>query len=294
MSMIESILVPLDGSAVSARSLGCVMWLAGRLDASVHLLSAGRAELPVHDALRRLQVPEVFWSSVTLHRTDQPPEQGVLDAVEAYGVGLVVMTARGAAADRPLPPDDPLSELGHVTRWIAERCSVPVMVVPMSYEERLPWTRALVPVSGEAEADEVLDLAVRLSHAVGMVVTAVHVVEDDGASGLAAHARYADAPHHEYPSRLQSLVERGLPDSTASETGCIDDVVLSRGDVADELLALVHDREADLLIIGWHGTFLAGHAGILRTLLRDASCPILLMKPAPRATFRLKVGEEIE
>lgn len=294
MSMIESILVPLDGSAAAARVLGCATWLAERLGAAVHVLSAGSPALPPAQALRRLRVPERDWSKVTLHHSDGPPEQSVLELVDACGIGLVAVSARGAQAEVSEEPG-PLAGLGHVARWIAEHSPVPVLLVPPGYREGLPWTRALVPVSGEADADEVLSYAARLSCALGLTTTAVHVMRaDDGDIGLAAEARYADEPHHEYPARLQRLVERGLPGCSAREAACIEDVVLRRGDVAEQLLALMSDRSVDVLIVGWHGTLLAGHAGVLRTLLRRVRCPLLLVKPAPPAAFKLKVGDEIE
>ncbi len=295
MKPIDAILVPLDGSATAAGILGLVQWLAGRLNAAVHLLAAGNPELPVEDELRRLQVPAVYWPDVILHRSERPPEQCVLELVEACGVGLLAMSSHGEAADARGRKENPLGELGHVTRWVAEHSPVPVLVVPPGYQERLPWTTALVPVSGEAEADEVLGFAACLGSALGLTATAVHVLRpEDGGHGLAAEARYADAPHHEYPGRLQQIVERGLPGCTASEAECIEDVVLCRGDVAKELLDLVERRSADLVIVGWHGTFVAGHAGVLRALLRQAACPLLLVKPPPPAPFKLKVGEEIE
>jgi beta-phosphoglucomutase-like phosphatase (HAD superfamily) len=48
-----------------------------------------------------------------------------------------------------------------------------------------------------------------------------------------------------------------------------------------------------LLVIGWHGRFMAGHAAVLKHLVQVVTCPLLLVKPATRVPFRLKVGEEI-
>lgn len=295
MSRFDSILVPLDGSERSAASIGCAIWLARRLNATLHVLSAGQPGLPVQEELRRLNVPQEHWSGLTLHTAAEVPEQAVLDAVQRYGVGLVVMTARGGAAEDAADDGDPLKVLGHVSRWIAERSPVPVLVLPPTYEERLPWTTALVPLSGEPDADEVLTVAVQLSNALGMEAIAVHVVCAGGdAAGLAAEARYADAPHHEYPSRLHALIERGLPGCEPGEAACLSDVVLSRGDIAEELLKLMDERGVDLLVIGWHGRFLGGHAAVVKTLLGRTACPVLLVKAAPPAPFRLKVGVELE
>jgi len=295
MSAIDCILVPLNGSALSAQSLGCALWLAERLDAKLHVLSAAQPELPAREALERLQVPEAYWPRITLHVVPEFPERAVLDAVERYGAQLIVMTARGWHGEEAPEGDGPLKVLGHVTRWVVERSPVPVLVLPPSYRERLPWTAALVPISGEAEADEALSVAVRLGNALGLHVTAAHVLgAGDEETGLVGQTRYADAAHHEYPSRLQELVSRGLPSCEPSEAECLTDVVLSRGDIDAELGKLMQERRIDLLVIGWHGRFLAGHANVVKSLLGRIDCPVLLVKAAPHARFRLKVGEELE
>jgi nucleotide-binding universal stress UspA family protein len=182
-----------------------------------------------------------------------------------------------------------------VTQAVIERSPVPVLVLPPAYVEALPWERALVPMSGEAEADEALDLAVRLANALGLKVHVAHVADsEEGEAGLAAAARYADAPHHEYPHRLEELVRRALPQRTPEECRCIAAVALCRGDVPAELRALIGRERVSLLVVGWHGRFMAGHARVLKRLIRVITCPVLLVKPAARMPFRLKVGEEIE
>jgi nucleotide-binding universal stress UspA family protein len=296
MKLFPSILVPLDGSQTAAQSLGCAAWLAGRLEARLHILSATARELPAREALARLKVPEQWWPLITLHQAPAYPEDAIVAVIAQQDVRLVIMTARGHAADAPANHHpDPRQIVGHVTQAVIERSPVPVLVLPPAYIEALPWERALVPISGEPEADEALDLAVRLANAFEIKVHVAHVADSEAdETGLAAAARYADAPHHEYPHRLEELVHRALPQRTPEERRCIEAVALCRGDVAAELLALIGRERVSLLVVGWHGRFMAGHARVLKDLIQVITCPILLVKPAARTPFRLKVGEEIE
>lgn len=295
MTPIESILVPLDGSATSAGSLGSALWLARRLGATLHILSAGWPELPAREELGRLRVPEEAWPHVRLHQVESVPEQAVLDAIASYGANLVIMTARGAESEAPDGAIHPPEPVGHVTRWILEQSPVPVLVLPPAYRERLPWHNVLVPISGEPGADEALMAGVRLSNALGLQTIAVHVLSPGEAeTGLAAETRYPDSPHHEYPHRLQELVERALPGCSPGEARCLGDVVLCRGDVARELEKLIEERDIGLLVIGWHGRFLAGHANVVKYLVQRITCAVLMVKAAPPAPFKLKVGEELE
>jgi len=289
--------VPLDGSRVAARSLGCATWLAARLGARLHILSATPRERPAREELARLQVPEAHWPLVTLHQAPAYPEDAILAAVARHDVSLVVMSAVGETAEAaPLSSaGDSAGVIGHVTRAVLERSALPVLLLPPAYRETLPWERVLVPVSGEPEGDEALALAVRLANALGLEVHVAHVVDaDTGDEGLAARARYADAIHHEYPHQLQELVARALPHCDAAESHCIVEVALCHGDVAGELLGMIERERVSVLVVGWHGRFATGHAKILKRLIRSITRPVLLVKRTVRMPFRLKVGEEIE
>lgn len=295
MNPFPSILVPLDGSATAAGSLGVATWVAARLGARLHILSATAQTLPARAELERLRVPEEYWPHIELHQAPAYPEESILAAIARHGARLVVMTARGETAEMPeTAHPDPLKIVGHVARAVIEQSPVPVLLLPPAYRERLPWERALVPVSGEIEADEALTLAVRLADALDIKVHVAHVAgAKEGGEGLAAAARYADAPHHEYPGRLEELVNRALPQCTREECRRIEDVALARGDVAEELLKRIDEKGISLLVVGWHGRFMTGHARVLKHLVQVVTCPVLLVKPARRAPFKLKVGEEI-
>ncbi|HEY8370804.1 MAG TPA: universal stress protein [Thermodesulfobacteriota bacterium] len=293
MNPFPSILVPLDGSSTAARSLGCATWLARRLGSRLHVLNAGPDPLPAREALAHLKVPEEAWPLVVLHQAPTHPADAVLEAIAQYEIGLVVMTARGKTVEAE-ETGDTTRLVGHVTHAVLERSPVPVLLLPPAYREDLPWTRVLVPVSGEAEADAALTLAVRLAKALDLGVHVVHVIPpEDGEADLAARARYADALHHEYPCQLKEVVSRALADCTPEEHCRVEDVALSYGEVGTELLALIERKRVSLLVIGWHGCLASGRAPVLRRLIESVTAPLLLVKPAEPQPFRLKVGEEI-
>jgi nucleotide-binding universal stress UspA family protein len=294
MSPFPSILVPLDGSRTAARGLGCATWLASRLGAPLHIVTATPRQLPAREELAHLRIPEEHWPRIVLHQAAAQPEGAILMALERHRIGLVVMTARGEAAEAPAEPD-PAKIVGHVTRAVIERSGVPVLLLPSSYRETLPWERVLVPVSGEAEADEALVLAVRLACALDLEVHVAHVADPEGGDeGLATRARYADSLHHEYAGQLEELVKRALAQCGPEESHRIQEVALCHGDVAAELLKLIERKAVSLLAVGWRGRFLTGRARVLRQLIQTIASPVLLVQPEPRMLFRLKVGEEID
>jgi nucleotide-binding universal stress UspA family protein len=291
MSPFAAILVPLDSSPRALRSLGCTTWLASRLGAQVHILNVGEP-LSVGEALERLGVPEKYQSLFELHQVQGEADEEILAAVERYGIDLIVMTARGESAGvRSL--DEP-KVVGHVTREVIEDSRVPVLLLPPAYEESLPWRSVLVPISGEAATDEALTLALRLAHALDLAVTIAHVADGapSGGGGEAGMGRYDEA-HHEYAQMLNEFVARACPLCSAEERRRITGFHLCRGDVAQELLHLIDTERVNLLVVGWHGQFMTGHAEVLKTLIWQTRCAVLLVKPRPRDGFRLKVGDAL-
>lgn len=292
MTVFTSILVPLDGSSLATRSLGCATWLAARLHARLHVLSAQAPARAAREELARLRVPEAHWPLVTLHQAPSYPEDAILAAVDRHGVDLVVITASGRTAEARAA-DGPL--LGHVARAVVEGSRVPVLLLPPNYREALPWTRVLVPVSGEPQADEALAFAVRLAEAIDLTVHVAHVSDaDPHEASLHARARYADALHHEYHRQLDELVARALPLCERAECRRIEDVALCRGDIAAELLTVIERRGVDVVVVGWHGRLEPGRARVVRRLLERLTIPLLLVKPPARAPFRLAIGEDLE
>jgi nucleotide-binding universal stress UspA family protein len=222
------------------------------------------------------------------------PEDAILRAAQEYDIGLIIMSARGEAHDRTTPTALARDTVGHVTRTVIEQGSRPVLLVPAAYRERLPWTRVLVPLSGEAEVSPAAGIAVALANQLALTVRIAHVLDGpDGKSGLEATARYADAAHHEYPEQLAELVRRAVPTATPDECRRIEEVALLRGDIATELLRQIEGNDVSLIVIGWHGSLLSGHAKVIKSLLSVITCPILLVKAAPPSPLTLKVGSRI-
>lgn len=288
MSLIASILVPLDGSAQAARGLGVGSWLATRLGARLHVLNAGTAE-PRPELLARLKVPEKYHAVIELHQAEGEAAKAILAALVPLHVGLLVISGYGETSPSAAP--DPSHVLGHVSRQVIEDCRIPVLVLPPAYEELLPWHSLLVALSGEAAKDEVLAFALQLAQALDVRVSVAHVVE----SGVTAEAgtTIVDAPHHELAERLNELVACACPTCSPQERSRIVDFHLAHGEVASELVQLTELKQTGALVVGWRGQFMQGRAQILKALMSRVRCPVLLMQPHPKAPFRLKVGEAL-
>jgi nucleotide-binding universal stress UspA family protein len=299
MMPIASLLVPLDGSLQAAHSLSCATWLAKSLGPKLHILSATSHARPAREELARLRVPEACWHLIILHQAPQFPEDAILDVAAEHHVNMIIMSTQGQTAERTLPRQAPqqapsMPAIGHVTHAVLERSTVPVLLLPSTYHEVLPWKHVLVPMSGEAEEDEVLTTAVTLANTLALDVHVIHVLERLAREhGLANAARYSDAMHYEYPQRLAELVRRTLPNCAPNECRCVKDIALARGDVTMELREQIAQKKIGLLIAGWHGCLTTRRAEVIKKLLPTVTCPVLLIKCPRRERVRLRIGLEL-
>jgi nucleotide-binding universal stress UspA family protein len=291
MKHFASLLLPLDGSPEAAKAAGCALWLAQALGATLHVLHAAAQPLPERAALAQLHVPEAQRPQVILHQLPANADAAVLEAVTAHAVDLVIMSARGASASAGLR----LSErLGTVAQAVIERSPVPVLLLPARYREALPWTSMLAAASGEKAADQALEAATQLAAALQLKVTVMYAEEGTPDARSMPLGAYADAAHHEYPRRIEGLVERGLAGCTAEECCSVTQALLRHGDPAMVLLEQAARQASSVLALGWHGALGAGRALVLKRLLEEAECALLLVRKAERSSARLKVGEEID
>lgn len=291
MSRFASLLLPLDGSPEAAKGAGCALWLAEALGATLHVLHAAAQPLPGREALARLHVPGAQRAQVVLHQLPENAEAAVLEAITTYRVDLVVMSTRGesASAGLKLP-----QRLGMVAQAVIEHSPVPVLLLPMRYREVLPWTSMLAAASGEMAADQALEAATQLAGALQIKVMVVHAEDGPGAAGRMPLGGYADAAHHEYPRRIEEMLERGLAGCTPEECCFVDQVLLQHGDPAAVLLDQVVRHGSSVLALGWHGALGTGRALVLKRLLEEAECALLLVRKAEKSTARLKIGNEID
>lgn len=291
MKPIADILVPLDGSPTALKSLPVASWLASRLNAHLHILRAGTS-LPGASILAQLGIEKKYASIVDVHQAPAPAVEAILKAVEQYHIDMVIMTAQGESAQPESPESTQL--VGHVTREVIERISAPVLVLPRTYEEVLPWRSALVPMSGEPATDESLALALQLAHSLELSVNVAHITGAPPKEGETITGWYVDEIHHEFANMLNQLVARSCPMCSSAERSRVQAFHIKQGDIGDELLDMAERKSISLLVVGWHGEFMVGHAQVLKRLMREIRRPLLLVKPHPRGRFRLKVGEAFE
>lgn len=286
--MIDTILVPTDGSPGAEATIDHALEFARADGASVHALSvvaapdgpptltADQREELAADATRRGR-------EMTIRITDRAEERDVsasreiregvpyeeiLAAVDEHDVDLVLMGTHGrTGADR--------ARLGSTTERVIALADVPVLSVRLSDGEAAPvegYDRIVVPTDGSDAAERAAEAALDVASTYDATVHAVYVVDT---------TTYAleDAPRS-----IVGLLSEGGENATetiaelARERNLEATTAVRRGQPATMLLEYATSVDADLLAMGTRGQA-AGEGRLLGSttarVVRRSEIPVL-------------------
>jgi nucleotide-binding universal stress UspA family protein len=126
--------------------------------------------------------------------------------------------------------------------------------------------------------------AASLARKFGASIIAVHVIEPMvptvGYSGMTEPLPIADIA-----DQLETSAERELPRIAECEecAGLEIEEVIVHGEAAAEIVRVARDRSADLIVLSSHGRTGLGRilfGSTAEAVVRHASCPVLVVKPA--------------
>ena len=311
MSHISRILVPTDFSAASDDALAYARMLAGRFEASLHLVHAFEdpfttaafgvgVSTPLPLSLRenllreierrlaeRLPVEERTRLNGTVEIVAGAPARTIVEYSQSLGADLIVMGTHGRGGMAHLL-------LGSVAERVVRTSLCPVLTVR---EPRHAIQRILVPTDFSETADAALDYAALLAERFGATLQLLHVVPDPFLTeGLTSEAYIAEAPTVR-TALLQDaqarLAHRALP-AGVQKVPIERDVLFGQG--AGTIADFAAVRGMDLIVMGTHGRTGLAHlflGSVAERLVRTAPCPVLTVRrvkaaqPYPALTYEL-------
>ena len=305
-AMYQSLLVPIDGSAYSARALPVAAALARRTGATLELVIVhdpsayipfvpGEVAIPVYDQelvdAHRAQdqrhldeaVAQLAAAGITArgHLLEGTIVEALNEQVATARTDLVVMTTHGRSGFDRL-------RLGSVAASFLTRATVPVLLVrgalgdaSLTESAALPTGRLLVPLDGSPFSESILPHARRFAEATGMTMHLVGVsvphampMAPFGAESLLADDSALQA---EEAGRLTYLerIRASAPSGTTDEA--ITDMSVARA-----LLDVAEREEIGAIAMATHG-----RGGFKRLVLgsvadeviRHAHRPLLVYRP---------------
>lgn len=303
--MLRTILIPLDGSPLSERSLAIGCDLARRSGGAVHLV---RAHVPIGvigataegailsssllaaDEALRLRAAEYLtttaarlandWGvTVTPHVQDGSPAGLITEVAELVGADLIVMTTHGAGGFTP-------GWLGSVADSVIRHSYRPVLALPENDahlgEPFTPRT-LLVTLDGSEHSDAIIPVARDLAVAFGTELSLVRIV----APFVSGDVVSALSTEHPDPFGIDAEVvaaKEALDDiaATLRTSGIhVSTVVEVDRSPTRRLLAHIKSADPDCLAIATQGRGLSRLflGSVADKLIRSAGRPVLVLRP---------------
>jgi nucleotide-binding universal stress UspA family protein len=303
--MFKKILVPLDGSHLSARALPPAMALARETGSRVILLSVPVLKhmlvlnqysgsvgfLLPENSLRDSRLEMSSYLDTVAGRYQHPDLQIETQVVDGDEAGVIVDVAAREEVDLIVMSTHGRTGLQHwllgsVTERVLQDAPCPVLII----RGEAPISRIILPLDGSKLAEKALDPGLEIAGRLGARATLLTVLHDDDldaeeilrlekweaglgeqlkGSMLFTHERYLQGIVRDYGRRVEDLQVQ-------------IQISLTRGSVAKRILAFAQVCKADLLVMATHG-----RTGIRRWLygsvtekvLRGARCHMLIVRP---------------
>jgi nucleotide-binding universal stress UspA family protein len=266
------ILVPLDGSKQAMSALPVAKVLGEIERATLHILHIGEHKLTAEELRSRLGREAPALDGFTLDARVGTPDVQILRAAKEMKARAIVICKHSGAERGKM--------LGRTAMKVLHEADCPVFLVPPE-RGATPWhlQHVLVPHDGTPSTSAALQPAAELadrSHAELLVVHVTELKTAPAEAGSLTTPRYVDQPQHEWPAWSAEFLNR---------LACLCPLghlhvrmFLSHGDTAAEVLRLSESQSTDLIVLAWRGIWQAPRARTLKDILREARCPIMVVR----------------
>jgi nucleotide-binding universal stress UspA family protein len=257
------ILVPLDGSEQALAALPVARALGEIERSALHMLHVGDRK-PAGGALAI--------DGFTIDARIGAPATEILQAAGEMKPHLIVMCKHSGSRRGKL--------IGSTAMKVLHDAPCPVVLIPPE-RGATPWHlhHILVPHDGTPTTSAALPPAAELAQRAHAELLVAHVTDHQAAStepGSLNAPRYVDQPQHEWPAWTSEFIQR---------MACVCPldhlhvrINLSHGDPAAEILRLSERQATDLIVLAWRGRWEAPHAATMKDILREARCPIMVLR----------------
>ena len=281
-NVTRTVIVALDGSREAARAVPLARAVAAQLGASlaaVHVAAPGMDEGAAR-ASAGLDAPGL--EDVTLRARTGDVAQAILDEIARPDVVLAVMTTVAAG--------DPERALGGIAMTVLTNTTRPVIVLRPECgcdpaDTATPLTHLLVPLDGTRETAWALRPAAPLALELGAALDVLYIATlGDGRPAqpdAVIGARYVDQSHHEWRTWSGEMQQRLLFECAGVSPSLEVSVFVQAGEPGREIVRFAQEHRDDAIVLVRQSKLEAGRAETLRHVLREASCPLLVVGGAP-------------
>lgn len=274
----KCLLLPLDGSENSLKALAPAIVLSKALASTLHIIHVSDAKLDHDELITKLGLPREGIAGSTIDSITGDPVEEILRRSE--NVEYVVMATRGQGGCQG-------KMAGSVAEQILHRSDSNVLVIPPRASGFKAISRVVVPLDGTPSAADAMPAAFAIARATGASISILHIppVKSTKRENLEPGSLFVEEMldesegirdikdefldrfvrrHHNYGPDLRVTLELGV------------------GHPSQAIIDTVRNLDADLIVAGWHGTLELGHAQTLKSLVCQATKPLLAIRVGAR------------
>jgi nucleotide-binding universal stress UspA family protein len=264
---LAAVLVPLDGSELSIRTLPVAHSLALRIGGDVVLLSAVDSEDEV--AEREAELAGIELLGVQVRRSvvvDRDPAGAIHNALKALGAAVACMASHGRGRTAAL--------IGSVATEVVARGHDPVVVVGPLVGERRMGAGVLACVDDSPASHALLPVGIRWARLLGEPLTVLTVAEPVPPPLDERPARRAFGPDGDVEAFLEAvvgLVRQEAPDVPVATAAVYDPISPAEG-----VAVYLDEHPAHLLVVSSHA-----RSGLARVVFGSVAADIVHRSPFP-------------
>lgn len=272
------ILVPLDDSIEAKAALPVARLISDLMGATIRVLHVSDEHRNRWELLHRLKLGRrQETAGLIIDQVSGVAAEEIVRSAVKQQVMLVVMTTRGQTAyeGRVLRP---------VPEHVVQKVTCPAILVRPEIGPRIARMKTLrhilLPLDGRPCMMEVVGPAVTIADKSRAEIDVLYVAslyEAAAEAGRFTIPRYVNQAQHEWPEWVKECLDRfsaylGAPPSAPAQ------VLVRHGQPWDEILKVADERDIDLIAMEWHGRFDSGHAAVVRGVLAESPCPVMLLR----------------
>jgi len=251
--------------------------LADTLGASLRVTTAGASKPTPQDLARQLSVPAEQLDDVAIENIAGNLADATIRMADALQRAMVVLAIRF----RDEAPPDGAQIFDAIAQQILEKITGPVLVVPPD-RDMSGWhlRKELLPQDGTPNCASALTQLISQSVQMGIENLVLRVagarVGQPTEPGSLATPRYVDHPQYEWEAWGREFLDRITGAGTAPGAAGLR-LLMASGEPAAEILRVAQEEAVDLIVLPWHCAFGSGRARMVKAVLRDTACPVLLL-----------------
>lgn len=274
------VIVTLADDPATTAALPVGRRLAQLEQATLRILLIADPATPTEEGLARLGLDQDDLYGAILARATGPVVPATLEVAERWPESTIVI------AMSAVPPP----ETGHDLEELLTTAPGPLVLVPPR-EGTHEWElkRILVPHDGSPTTGHAIGPAVSLAAAAGAELAVLHVASIGAAPsaepGTMTTPLYIDQPQHEWPAWTREFRERlgaMMPTEKVPTT-----TILATGEPGREIVKHIAELGADLVVLGWHGDLTGTRAATLKTVVREAKVPLMILRATGEQSARM-------